>query len=127
MAGHVFGLVIRHFSRPKIGIPRFLDKLENGDQRLGILALDVIPSIVKNIDDRVIIQPQHRACVKSKTVLQRNSDFGLEKYGFSLLDGHKRRCDDVITMKRRSQSPRSVERQKRIGQTLFDKTCNSIV
>jgi len=57
---------------PRIRIPRSLHSPKRRDQLLLIVPLYIVPPIVENIDDRIIVQPQNRSRVERKPMLQRN-------------------------------------------------------
>ena len=75
---------LRHLTSPAIGVPWLFNLAEGDDQRLGVCPLDVVAAIVKNVDHRVIIQPQNRPPVASKTMLEGDLDTGLQEDGFGL-------------------------------------------
>ena len=78
----------RDFARPGIGIPRLLDFFEQRDQFRRVLTLDVVATIIENVDHSIIVQSQNGARIKRKPMLQGDLyTCGSENRG-GLLDGH---------------------------------------
>lgn len=60
--------MVRHFSSPAIRVPWFFNLAEGGDQFLRVLPLYVVTAVVKNVNHRIIIQPEDGAGVEGKTM-----------------------------------------------------------
>ena len=81
----------RDFAGPAIGIPLFFYLAKRDDERLSIFALDVVPPVVEDIDYGVVLQPEHRARVERKPMLNRDFNTDLRNDGFGLLKSHNTR------------------------------------
>jgi hypothetical protein len=69
----------------------FFDLTESYDQGFRVFALDIIPAVIENIDDGVVLQPQHGAGIERKTMLDGDLHTYLRDDGFSLLKSHNTR------------------------------------
>lgn len=75
-------------TRPRVRVPWLLHCLKQDKEIFGVLALDVVTAIIKNIDHGIVIQPQYGAGIKREPMLQGDFDTSGRDNGCSLLDCH---------------------------------------
>src|SRR5260370_28359074 len=85
-----FGSMVGHLAGPGVRIPGLFDEAEGEGQCFNVFALNIISTVVKNIDNSVIIQAQHCAGIESEPLLKRDANPGVhaEDDCFGLLDCH---------------------------------------
>jgi len=78
----------RHLAGPSVWIPLFFNLAKGDDEGVYIFTLNIVAAVIENIDDRVVLQPQHRAGIERKTMLDRDLNSDLRNEGFGLLKRH---------------------------------------
>ncbi len=82
---HAGDRLTRHGSVPGVRVPRLFHGAEQLGDLLRVLALDVIATIVKNVEDGTVIQAQEVAGIEGESLPDGNDDSSGGEKCFSLL------------------------------------------